>query len=89
MKKFAAVLLGETSALAWTLGGTALVLITLSGETQKTGLYISIGSFVVHMVGVCSITPLKNPMLPRKPKLNSKIGVYQIRSTKWFTPSLN
>ena len=52
MKKFVAVLLGETSALAWTLGGTALVLITLSGETQKTGLYISIGSFVVHMVGV-------------------------------------
>ena len=28
------------------------MLITLSGDTQKTGLYISFGSFVVHMVGV-------------------------------------
>lgn len=34
-------LLDDASGLAWTLGGTAMVLITLSGETLKWGLWIS------------------------------------------------
>ena len=42
----------ETSALAWTLGGTGLVLITLSGPTKVLGLWISIVSLVVHFLGV-------------------------------------
>lgn len=40
------------SDLAWTLGGTGLVLITLSGETQKWGIWISVGSFVVYLFGL-------------------------------------
>lgn len=45
-------LLGETSALAWTLGGTALVLITLSGATRTIGIWISVVSLAAHLVGV-------------------------------------
>lgn len=45
-------LLGETSALAWTLGGTALVLITLSGTTRTIGIWISVLSLAVHLAGV-------------------------------------
>jgi hypothetical protein len=37
--------------LGWTIGGTGLVLITLSGETREYGIWISIASFVVHMIG--------------------------------------
>jgi len=44
----------EIAALAWTLGGTGLVLITLSGQTRQWGIYISIASLVLHMVGVLS-----------------------------------
>jgi hypothetical protein len=44
--------LREMSALAWTLGGTGMVLITLSGDTRTFGIYISIVSLVVHMLGV-------------------------------------
>lgn len=44
-------LLSETSTLAWTLGGTALVLITLSGTTRTIGLWISGVSLVVHLAG--------------------------------------
>jgi len=42
----------ETSALSWTLGGTGLVLITLSGPTKVLGLWISVISLVVHFLGV-------------------------------------
>lgn len=41
----------EILALAWTLGGTAMVLITLSGDTLRLGLWISGASFVLHMLG--------------------------------------
>jgi hypothetical protein len=44
----------EISALAWTLGGTAMVLITLSGDTLRQGLWIAGLSFVLHMIGVLS-----------------------------------
>ena len=44
-------LLNETSALAWTLGGTALVLITLSGATRTIGVWISIISLAAHLAG--------------------------------------
>lgn len=42
----------ETAALAWTLGGTALVLITLSGDTQMTAIQITIGAALLHFAGV-------------------------------------
>jgi hypothetical protein len=42
----------EIAALAWTLGGTGLVLITLSGSTRTLGIYISVVSLVVHLAGV-------------------------------------
>ena len=40
------------SDLAWTLGGTGLVLITLSGDTQKWGIWISLGSLTVYLLGM-------------------------------------
>mgnify|MGYP003152333915 FL=1 len=42
----------ETSALSWTIGGTGIVLISLSGETREMGIWISVASFVFHMIGV-------------------------------------
>jgi hypothetical protein len=45
-------LLNEIHALAWTLGGSGIVLITLSGETRTWGTWITIASLVVHMAGV-------------------------------------
>lgn len=44
-------LINSLSELSWTLGGTGLVLITLSGETQKWGFWITIGSLVAYLVG--------------------------------------
>jgi hypothetical protein len=44
--------MNEMSALGWTLGGTALVLITLSGETFRLAVIISAISLLVHMAGV-------------------------------------
>lgn len=44
-------LLNEMHTLAWTLGGTGLVLITLSGDTLKWGLWISGVSLVIHLIG--------------------------------------
>lgn len=46
----------ETSALSWTLGGTALVLITLSGTTRAIGLWISVVSLIAHFLGVLFTT---------------------------------
>ena len=52
MKKFIKKIFFETSALSWTIGGTGIVLITLSGETREMGIWISVASFVFHMIGV-------------------------------------
>lgn len=41
----------EGYALVWTLSGTALVLITLSGEVLKYALWISGASIVAHLIG--------------------------------------
>lgn len=45
-------LLKEAHALAWTLAGTGLVLITLSGQIRTWGLWISGGTLAVHLAGV-------------------------------------
>jgi hypothetical protein len=42
----------EIATLAWTLGGTGLVLITLSGQTRDFGIWISVAALVLHMAGV-------------------------------------
>ena len=44
-------IVGELSSLGWTLAGTGLVLITLSGDTQKWGIYMSIAALAIHIVG--------------------------------------
>lgn len=41
----------EGYALVWTISGTALVLITLSGQVLKWALWISAISLLAHMVG--------------------------------------
>jgi hypothetical protein len=47
MKRFAR----EIKELSWVLGGTGLVLITLSGSTLKAGVWISIISLVAYLLG--------------------------------------
>ncbi len=42
----------EILFLSLTIGGTLLVLITLSGSTLKKGIYISIVALVAHLIGV-------------------------------------
>ena len=38
--------------LAWTLGGTGLVLITLSGDTRTWGIWISVISLGVYIAAL-------------------------------------
>ncbi len=42
----------ELLFLSLTIGGTLLVLITLSGSTLKKGIYISAIALVAHLIGV-------------------------------------
>lgn len=41
----------EAHALAWTLAGTGMVLITLSGQTRTYGLWISAAALALHLAG--------------------------------------
>ena len=52
IKRFVKAVLLESSALAWTVGGVALVLITMSGRTLEWGLWIAGASLFAHLVGV-------------------------------------
>lgn len=45
-------LITEIHALTWTLGGTGMVLITLSGDTRKWGVWITVASVIIHLFGV-------------------------------------
>ena len=45
-------LVNEGHSLVWTLAGTALVLITLSGDTKTKGLWISGVALFIHIVGI-------------------------------------
>lgn len=45
-------LLKEAYALSWTIAGTGLVLITLSGQIRTYGLWISGATLTVHILGV-------------------------------------
>lgn len=42
----------EIHALTFTLAGTGMVLITLSGDTLRYGVWITVASVVVHLIGV-------------------------------------
>lgn len=44
----------ELGDLSWTLAGTGLVLITLSGDTLKWGLYMSVSALVIHLLVIVS-----------------------------------
>ncbi len=44
--------LDEVTGLAWTLAGTGLVLITLTGSTRRLGIIISIVGLVVNLIAV-------------------------------------
>ena len=35
---------------AWTLAGTGLVLITLSGSTRTAGIWMSVAAVVLHFI---------------------------------------
>ena len=52
IKRFVKAVLLESSALAWTVGGVALVLITMSGRPREWGLWIAGASLLTHLVGV-------------------------------------
>jgi hypothetical protein len=43
-------LIEEIKSLSWTLGGTGLVLITLSGQTRTYGILISGVSLAVYLL---------------------------------------
>jgi hypothetical protein len=45
-------IISEVHELTWTLGGTGLVLITLSGKTRDLGIWITGVSIIVHLLGV-------------------------------------
>ena len=52
IRRFVKSVLLEASALAWTVGGVGLVLITMSGRTLQWGLWIAGASLFAHLVGV-------------------------------------
>lgn len=52
MKKLLKKLANEAHSLIWTVAGTALVLITLSGAVQALALQISLAALALHVFGV-------------------------------------
>ena len=45
-------ILNEIHALAWTISGGVIVIITLSSQTRTYGLWLTIAAFAIHMIGV-------------------------------------
>lgn len=52
LKRVLRNLVREIHALAWTLGGSGMVLITLSGKTRQWGIWITLASLFIHLAGV-------------------------------------
>jgi len=44
-------IVSEIHALTWTLAGTGMVLITLSGSTRRFGIQITLVAIVIHLLG--------------------------------------
>jgi hypothetical protein len=42
----------DATGLVWTVAGTALVLITLSGDTQRIGLMIGGAGLIINLVAL-------------------------------------
>lgn len=57
MQKF----IENANGLIWTVAGTLLVLITLSGQTQKWGLIISGVALGVNILGIVAAELVDNP----------------------------
>ena len=51
MKKFLKKLIAALYEQAWTIAGTILVLITLSGDVQSWGIKISIATLAIVLFG--------------------------------------
>lgn len=51
LKKFIAKLIAALYEQAWTIAGTVLVLITLSGDIQSWGIKISVITLAVVLLG--------------------------------------
>jgi hypothetical protein len=52
VKKFFGLLWDAITEMNWTLSGTILVLITLSGETRDLGLKLFIASTVINLAQI-------------------------------------
>lgn len=48
--KFLRKLWDITADLTWTIVGSVIVLITLSGDTQKIAFYLTVGGLIVHYI---------------------------------------
>lgn len=57
MQKF----IENANGLIWTVAGTLLVLITLSGDTQRWGLIISAAALGVNILGMVLAEAVGNP----------------------------
>lgn len=57
MQKF----IENANGLIWTVAGTLLVLITLSGDTQRWGLIISAAALGVNVLGMILAEAVGNP----------------------------
>ena len=51
MKKFLKTLIAALYEQAWTIAGTILVLITLSGDVQSWGIKISVATLAIVLFG--------------------------------------
>lgn len=52
MKKIWQRIVKEAHGLAWTLAGTGLVLITLTGSTRDWGIVISLIALFIHIAAL-------------------------------------
>jgi hypothetical protein len=52
MKKLLKKFFKESYSLLWTIAGTALVLITMSGDVLKYALWISGAGLAIHFFGL-------------------------------------
>jgi hypothetical protein len=65
IKKFFGLLWDAIAEMNWTLSGTILVLITLSGDTRDLGLKLFIASTVVNLAQIM-VTKHKESKEPSK-----------------------
>jgi hypothetical protein len=47
-------LLNDLTSLAWTLAGTGLVLITLTGSTRRIGVLIGVTGLIINLAALAA-----------------------------------